>query len=180
MDSSNILDAKSGESRILTSLRRSPLSGLIVTIWARTEVEDFMRSLGSGEMLDVQVLERYWQPAGTEKQSKKLYVYDLAQDLGPLASGDGLSPRLDLPGQPLMGEKEKYNTHTLNISFLRLVGISEPGGVSFAVSGVYSREAIDRLGELIKRATQHFYREFLKPYKLVVGVYTMPMSEGNS
>ena len=173
---------KSGEQRIRISLTRSPLSPLLVNIWARPEVEDFMRLLGTGEQQDVQTLGRYWTPHGINKQERKLYVYELSQLMGPLTVGDLLTYRLDLPGQPLTIRTENDRPfgggggeEVLNMSFLRCVGISGPNGVSFSVAGVFERKSIDRLGKYIELATQKFYRELLKPYKLIVGVYTMPV-----
>ena len=178
---------KSGEQRIRTSLTRSPLSPLLVNIWARPEVEDFMRSLGTGEQQDVQTLGRYWTPHGINKQERKLYVYELSQSLGPLTVGEQLTYRFDLPGQPLTAKSENDRPfggsdgrEVLNMSFLRCVGISDPNGVSFSVAGVFERKSIDRLGKYIELATQRFYREFLKPYKLIVGVYTMPVPIGDT
>jgi hypothetical protein len=174
-DSIEAVVAKSGETRIQTSLSRSS-DGLKVTIWAQPQVEDFLRSLGTGSVIDVQTLGRYWAPAGRE-----LFVYSLSKELGGLDVNGKFSYYLDHPGTAISSIPEEGYSLTrggggaLNLSFLRLVGISESGGVSFTVKGVYTRSMITQLGSQIEQATQKFYREFLKPYKLVISVSTMPI-----
>ena len=174
---------KSGEIRIQTTISRST-DGLLVNVWAQAQVEDFIRSLGSGELIDVQTIGRHWnRPMKRDENSgklqpddRRLYVYDMTQKLGALVGADGVYYNLSHPGSPLIGGdgKNDYN-ETLNLSFLRLVGISEAGGVSFVIRGVYSRENITKLASQIERTTNRFYREFLRPFKLIVTVSTMPV-----
>lgn len=191
------LVVKSGETCIQTTLSRHP-DGLKVNVWTHPRVEDFVRSLGSGEHIDIQTIGRYWsRPNIRDEKGKmipderRLMVYFLEQSLGTLSVDTEFSYCLDKPGYPLVNGSDSppgegdpaprgYKSlgsgrETLNISFLRLVGVSDGPGVSFTVRGVYSREAINRLGERIKQATNRFYREFLKPYKLIVTVSTMPI-----
>lgn len=193
---------KSGEICIRTIIGRSRdhNSGLTLNVWAHPRVEDFIRSLGTGEHIDVHTIGRHWSPPDREKD-RKMFVYQLSQDLGELTCDDKFFYRLDRPGSPLVdsgaddGElavadedrgrpRSAFKSLTgranesLNLSFLRLVGISDQNGVSFNVSGVYQRESIIRLGERIEQASNRFYREFLKPYRLMVTVSTMPIPDG--
>lgn len=185
---------KSGENRIQVTVGRSA-DGLRINVWARPEVEEFVRGLGTGEQHDVQVMGRYWVPVGVDKAAKKLLAYDASNHpIYTVAVNEKLSFRLDKPGQPLFepaprvdlrlyGEDEERPRpaarpmgECLNLSFLRLVGISEGGGVSFAIRGVYERASIDHLGAQVEAACNRFYREYLKPYRLIVTVSTMPIS----
>lgn len=187
---------KSGETCIRTTIGRSA-DGLTLKVWAHPRVEDFIRSLGTGERLDVQTLGRHWFPVGKD-QGQKILVYDMTQFLGTINYNDQFSFRLDRPGLPLidhLGDEDerqpfdpdrdepvrrrpafKMQKECLNLGFLRLAGISEGSGVSFSIHGVYTREGVDKLASRIEQATNRFYREFLKPYKLIVTVSTQPVS----
>jgi hypothetical protein len=50
-----------------------------------------------------------------------------------------------------------------NISFLRLVGVSSPNGVSFLYENVVSRSGLDQMAERIRVATGTFYDQYVKP-----------------
>lgn len=196
----NAIVAKSGEDKIRTIIGRST-AGLMLNVWAQPHVEDFIRSLGTGEQLDVQTLGRHWMAPGKDPD-KKVLVYQMEHDLGQLNMNNLFSFRLDRPGYPLVedsgaGEPAplhyededrlrprrpamRFGPECLNLSFLRLVGISEVGGVSFCVKGVYQREGIDKLAERIEQASTRFYREFLKPYKVIVTTSVMAIPGGEA
>lgn len=196
--------AKSGENCIQVSLSRSS-DGLLVKVWALPKVEDFVRSLGTGETLDVQTIGRHWQPAGKDKAAR-LMVYELSSPISPINVDEGgFAFRLDHPGYPLTEsssgginpengemETEVYidpitgrakrrmltsSKEMLNLGFLRFAGISGESGVSFVVRGVYTREGINSLASKIEQACVKFYKEFLKPYRMIVTVSTMPIPD---
>lgn len=193
---------KSGETCIQTLIHRSA-EGVTVKVWALPRVEEFIRSLGSGEHLDIQTIGRHWaSPAslGEKKKAgeKKLFVYQMEHNPGIISINDDFGFRLDRPGSPLVEEPmqagrrpglydddapvaaraARLPNEVLNISFLRFVGISEANGVSFFERGVYTISGIDKLAERIEQATNRFYKEFLKPYSVVVTVSTMPIPVG--
>jgi hypothetical protein len=165
----------------------------MVKVWAQPHVEDFIRSLGTGEKVDIQTLGRFWQSPG-QKLGEKLFVYDMNKAFAPIRC-EGEEPlyfQLDRPGTELLidnvvgkrimlgDEDDGYRgpskpQECVNLSFLRLCGISN-GGVTFIIRGVYTREEITALGEKFERATKKFYREFLKPFKLIITVSTMPIN----
>jgi hypothetical protein len=132
-------------------------------------------------------------------------VYQMTNNPGLIhLENEGFSFRLDKPGWPLTetprdgalryrGEAfapgdEPYDgparipdlgpKETLNLSFLRLVGISRSEGVTFGVRGVFTPEQVDRLALQIEAATKKFYQTFLKPYKLVITVMTQAIPTG--
>jgi hypothetical protein len=199
MDSAEAIVMKSGENCIQVSLSRNT-DGLLVKVWAQPKVEDFVRSLGTGEKLDVATIGRHWLPSGKDK-SAPLLVYALTQAVGPMNVDEaGFSFSIDRPGYPLVeaassgdGEmpssasafvarygsrpKRPQTNEMLNMGFLRLVGISGESGVSFVVHGVYTREGINMLAARIEEASRKFYKEFLKPYRVIVTVSTMPIPE---
>ena len=189
-DRSEATVMKSGETCIQTVLSRTA-SGLLVNVWALPRVEDFVRSLGSGELIDVQTIGRHWSRPHIRSDSgvltpnpNKLMVYDMSVNLGPLSSSDGTGYIIHRPGYPLNvaaedgGRISMKGDEVINLSFLRLAGISEPGGIAFVIRGPNSLENASRLARQIESATGRFYREFMKPFKLVVTVSTMPIPDG--
>lgn len=187
MESLEATVVKSGENVIQTTISRSQ-DGLSLNVWAHPKVEDFIRSLGTGEHVDIQTLGRHW----SSKDKEKLYVYNLSPDK---SSGSAIAKMpfvLNCPGRSLLdaengGEErdgavgglqllsDRIYPYQINISFLRLVGISEGSGVAFTVKGVVSRSGITQLSESIEKATKLFYQEFLKPIRMIVTVSTMPI-----
>jgi hypothetical protein len=189
---------KSGEQCIQVMLGRST-DGLAVKVWAQPKVEDFVRSLGTGEHLDVNTIGRHWSPMKKKEPPETLLVYEMSRPIGTIhVQEHGFSFSLDQPGWPLVLEHKtdlpspyedsglprryavpkKSHSELLNLAFLRLVGISSADVVRFVVNGVYTREGIDNLAMRIEQAGSRFYREFLKPYRVIVTVSTMPIPEG--
>lgn len=168
---------KRGETCIQAFLNRSP-AGLTITVRAHPRVEDFIRSLGSGEQIDVKTLGRHWVPIG----GKPLMVYHLATNPGNIQASGKTMYNINQPGQPLLTAHSSIsgiNMDVLNLGFLRLAGISEGQGVSFGVKGVFTYEALQRLGSSIEEAAQQFYRSYIKPINLVVTVSTQEFA-GNT
>lgn len=69
-------------------------------------------------------------------------------------------------GGPLVDEHG-----AINLSFLRLVGISK-GGVSFRLKGVYSKKQLDSLQSQYANAFDLLYSDFIKPENRAVIVST--------
>lgn len=199
---------KSDTIRIRTTLGRCS-EGLRVHVWAEGRVEDFVRSLGTGEKVDIQTLGRHWnapvkrQDNGkkVEPSDAKMLVYQMEQNPGIIQMENNLSFRLDRPGQPLLedappayqpypdedenGRRRPARVGSndrpviMNLSFLRLCGVSDMDGVAFTIKGVWERGSIDALADKIDRTCNRFYREFLKPYRVIVTCSTQPIV-GNS
>lgn len=185
----NVDVRKSGEDWIRTSIGRSH-GGVSIRVWMRSEVEDFIRSLGTGAQSDVNVYGRHWKPLGVKDEGKQILIYDMStHPVGPFSYDGKFNFHIDQPGHPIVKEtlipgeydrdlgdrRPPKTSESLNISFLRLVGASEAGGVGFSVGGVYERSGIDKLAERIGQATTRFYAEFLKPYRCIVTVSTQPI-----
>lgn len=181
---------KSGENCIQVLLARSR-GGLKLTVRTHPRVEDFLKGLGNGEKMDVSLIGRHWTPIGKDT----LYVWPITDPVGEqFVEGAAYSYTLDLPGWPLANpnrdrddaEDGRYalrnmakavRGEVLNLSFLRLVGTSEDG-VSFAIKGMFSPAAVDKLAERIQESGRAFYVNFLKPYRLMVTVSTQPIPSG--
>src|SRR3990167_4038309 len=147
--SDEILDpleiVKRGETSLTVSLSRST-SGLMVAVKAHPKVEAFMKSLGNGDVLDVKAAGPYWR--AIPRVGMALYEPFAAQADGSKA-------------KPL-----------INLSFLRLAGISEGAGVTFSVRGVHTHESLSKIKEDIGEGYRKFYYMFMKPIRMDIVVST--------
>jgi hypothetical protein len=160
---------KRGEIVVQATLRRT-ISGLSISVKAAPAVETFMKSLGSGESQDVKHFGRYWDP--TEKGGK-LEVYSLGINPGAVATDNGSFFRIDMPGTPIIAQSNGVSN--INLSFLRLVGISEGAGVMFGIKGVYSLDSLRDMKDHIGIASRKFYLNYLRPIDLTVQISTQEM-----
>ena len=156
---------KHGDTVIRTELAWTT-QGLLVKVRAHQDVEDFMRSLGTGELTEPKATgHRYWEP----QKGSELLCYDLSTNLGILTTEAGAVYRFDRVGYPLL-EQTDYKGEVINLSFLRLAGISSVSGVTFRIKGIYSLEARNRMRELLGMAQRRFYFSFMKPTRAVVNI----------
>ena len=141
--------------------------GLSVTVKTDPIVEDLIRSMGSGEYVDVKTIGRYWVPL---TKDTVLNVY-LIGGLNGLQQAKHGWYRLDKPACPIT-ERTTVNGVTgqvdlvSNLSFLRLVGIGEQEGVTFGVKGVHTEDAIIEMHSKIKLALKDFCQSYMKPISL--------------
>ena len=166
---------KGGETCIQTILSRrhrragDPAGwkgGLLITIKTLPRVEEFMQNLGQGEIVDVATVGRYWQ----EMPNQPLQAY-IIQPFQKQQSDDGSIITLDALGHPLVIQEPGTDRYpVVNISFLRLRGISEGAGVTFGVKGVYSRNEMGVLRDRITSATRRFYVDYIRPIDMTVDI----------
>lgn len=175
---------KQGEVSFSASLLRTG-KGLRVEVHAHPDVEDFMSTMGGGRVAEVKTMGRYWEPHHTSAAS--LSVYSIISGPGLMIAEDGTPFRIDRPGGPLLdtsGDGDSpphYDTNgralpQLNLSFLRLVGISR-GGVSFYMKGgVYTNEEVRTVGSKIGLAYKRFYSTYMSPmmFNVVVSTQEVP------
>jgi hypothetical protein len=64
------------------------------------------------------------------------------------------------PAQVILGEQ------IINIGFLRLAGISDPGGRSFLVRGVFTTEGLQETSRRILEATKRLVTDYMRPVDL--------------
>lgn len=173
---------KKGDRPIITDLERSGI-GLRINVCTHPVIEEFMKhAMGTVEPVIEAIGEygRLWLPARGESK-KDLLVYGIPKELtGVFNLRRNYSYRLDRPGQaifcpqndpgsPIIRRSDSVGvSDTLNMSFLRLVGTSDEGGVTFHIGGIHSDELLDKLELLLDMATQEIYSQFLKPIKITV------------
>lgn len=170
---------KHGDIVIRTELYRN-FSGLSVNVRAHTSVEDFMRvSLGCNGTVDIKVEgHRYWEPV----RGSQLLCYTLIarSEILSLVTEQGQPYRLDRIGYPLLETIEDptrpiAQNNQVNISFLRLCGISNVEGVTFKVRGIYSSAMIDTMVHAIGMAQRQFYFSFMKPIRKSIEIVTQTL-----
>ena len=138
---------KRGETSLTISLIRSA-GGLTVSVKAHPQVEAFMRGLGNGDHVDIKAAGPYWRTVSRDPDAR-LYVYNQTTAVEPVLLDNGDQANVNRPGQLLVDNNFQHDSgrtkRNINLSFLRLVGISENAGVTFAVRGVHTYEALTQM-----------------------------------
>lgn len=142
-------------------------SGLAVTTQLHPDVEETMKFLGQGKLVDARGHGRAW--LGTAP----ILCYDNTSQQGALVCKDGLPYRLDRIGQDIY-----VPNSYVNLSFLRLVGTSEEGGRTIRLATVISDEELRTLSGLLKKASLAFYNKFLKPINVTICLTTQEDGNG--
>lgn len=155
---------KRGEIVMQTTFHRNK-KGLTVYAKAVPAIEDFFAEAGTGDLQNVSQFGRYWLPY---KETDTLQVLDMTSPVLGGLQGGKIPYRLDCPGQPLL---DITRDGTVNLSFLRLKGISELG-VTFIVRGLHSERLIHEIADKVVEASRHFYVSYLKPVGVAVMVST--------
>lgn len=159
---------KGGECQVYVGFHRNR-KGLSITIRTTTAIEEFVRGLGDGSLLDIRTMGRFWVPSGKEDSLK---VYQIASQMTETYNN---RYRLDQPGQPLYAFNDSGSGYA-NLSFLRLAGISEDSGVTFYIKGVYTMESIKSMRDHTLEAVRNFYISYLKPIDYSIQVISQEMS----
>lgn len=136
--------------------------GLRLYAKVHPSVEDLMRSWGTGSTESVSAYGRYWStPNGDNAQ-----VYTMSAPQNTMVFNQAGTPfRLGQVGHPLITEDG-----TLNLSFLRLVGISS--GLKIDVRGVFSHPELLDIREKIKQGVRSLYVSYLLPVDLNLVIST--------
>lgn len=139
--------------------------GVVMTVAAHPSVEELFKGLTPDEPMDVINYGRNWIPL----EGHPLNVYMMP---GVLTGPQG-GYRLDRPGFNLnVGDPYEDPSYMMNLSFLRLVGISQGTGVRLGLQGTYNMTSLRDLQQRLSVACRAFYVDHMKPVDLIVGVYT--------
>lgn len=152
---------KRGERVYEGTVSRS-MKGIRIYAKVHPLVEDLMRSWGTGSADGVSAYGRYWS---SPDSAIHLSVYNMGvpQAIDYKAGDSTFS--LARPGHPLVDDRG-----VLNLSFLRLVGISS--GVKFESRGVYSPLELDAIRRRIGLGVRQLYIDYLLPVDLNIVIST--------
>lgn len=164
---------KGGETFIRVLLKRSAKYGTHLNVRTLPHIEEFFRKLAPGPPTDPMLGGRYWYPIG---EGKTLQVYPLDSAIHFSLDRKNHIASLTSVGIPLIsaGNPDHGGATVFNLGFLRLVGTSEPEGVTFGVKGVYSTEALHNMRDLVGEASKKLYVQYMKP----VNIHVMISSQG--
>jgi hypothetical protein len=157
---------KGGERKVTVAFLRTA-QGTFCTVRALSEIEDFFRSQAN-ESIDVHEFGHGWV-----KKDQDLKVWLTAND-----PGEVLAPGFVYTITPVAASLVSTNRKgqkVVNLSLLRLVGISEPAGVTFKLSGAYTLPLLQEMSQNIVQAARQFYVDFFKPIYIEVGIVTSQM-----
>lgn len=134
--------------------------GLILTIKGNRQIEDYMRGLSRDQKIDVSTYGDMWYNCGSDEPLNVYAIeegfasrkYSLTQVNLPLLSANNDGARLRGPDE-----------ETVNLSFLKLVGISRPEGITLGIAGAYSAQYLSTLRLKLPVATEQFLRDHLVP-----------------
>lgn len=167
--------AKSGEIIGMFKLSRASREhGLSVTAKMDPVIEDFFRA---EETVPVRQCGREW----ICPTDLRVYVPNLIRQPLALPGGAG-TYTLDRPGKSLILQPEHFDedspmpaagsTAIINLSFLRIVGISEGNGVTFQLKGVMSTDAVVDTTRKLRAALRQFYLDYIAGVEMSVQMVT--------
>lgn len=122
--------------------------GMELFVRAAPQIEAFMKNLG-GEKEQVAMYGRDWIAVG----GKDLEIYGIGK------IGNGQTYALSRPAEGFDNPKDGR----VNITFLRLVGISEPAGVRFLITEPVSKQYIKGISARLIGEVKNFVRDFIVP-----------------
>jgi hypothetical protein len=170
MDEAHLI--KKGETCVRVSFKRSR-GGILVTTKVHPYLEELLKAWGGDESTDVREYGRNWRGLG----ESPLKVWNLNTDPGKMTFQHGgfsiSAPGGELyPGWQNQGEgapvRIGQTSALLNLSMIRLVGASEPEGVTFAYRGSFSRPFLRDLSDKLVSASKRFYEDYLMPVDITM------------
>ena len=137
-----------------------PNIGLTFQIKAHPDLEAYMANLSGGRKVLVDAIGEMWQ----SMSNKSLEVYDVGRNFPSRAytlEAVGLAP---LPQYvENLARQLKQEDDVPNLSFLKLVGISEPNGVTVGIAGPYSLGYLNKFKQAWQTAAVQFLRDYIVP-----------------
>lgn len=148
--------------------------GLTIETRVSPKIENFFKHVGQDqvEKHDLRVTGRNWTLKSGEIMMPLYLLGENLVGVIPLRQGPILGYRLDSPGRRIIEPDKSGNGFYINISFIRMQGISDKG-IHFTVRGVYSRNQVAEVRDGILAAINAFCDSFLSPIN-----YTINLVEG--
>lgn len=131
--------------------------GFTVNVWVHPDVESWMKSLGTGESEPVEPYGKTWVQLPDQKP---LEIWNATR----YPDRTGLF-RIDQPGKQLV-----FDGDEINMSFLRLTGVSRGDGVMFGIKTILSTPGLVELRTKIQGVIRQLYIDYMKPATASVSV----------
>jgi hypothetical protein len=132
-------------------------NGLIIYTKTDPRIEDFFQSLGQGQKEPPEAFGPDWYAI-----NKPLHVHGYYKALPTMP----IEYSVNMPGGPFTIRDKNRPIEVVNISFLRLIGIGSPEGVSFGVVGPFSRDYIRETQGKILRQVRNLVQEYVLPVNI--------------
>jgi hypothetical protein len=152
---------------ISVSISRGPIRGahrndlgMRMHVKARPELETFMQQLSGGQKCPTNSYSEAW----TSQNAKELEVYLIDKPLGA-----GNYTLEHVCGDPVVQNRVPRTGATedkINLSFLKLVGISSDEGLTFGISGIFSADVCNRLKLELNGALRQFLTDYVVPVNI--------------
>lgn len=153
--------------------------GIAINVQAAPIVESFFREMVPGsEPVDVGLIGRYWSSL---QEGQPLQAYQLNPDVakceGTIPS-TGVTWTLSQVGGPLFTGAAKGRitlddpppASSINLSMLRLKGISQPGGITFRYHGIIGEDQLEDLTKNLHLAAAQLYNSYLRDFNVTLRV----------
>lgn len=145
--------------------------GLIVQVKVHPRIEEFMSSLGDGTTKNPVIYDNKWF---STTPGVDLEVYSAANP----ERLKGINFTINKPGSSLYSETDDNTPSGLsvvvlsggiiNLSFLRLKGISQESGLEFGVKDVWPLSFRRELKSKVGSAFRHIANEYIRPVRLTL------------
>lgn len=165
-----------GESILNAQIRRS-VSGLTVTAKASRVIEDYFKEHARGGRVRAAAeWDRSWIK---ERDYPDLLIYPITEDspfARTLQAGE-FSYTLAAPGSGLLlAPNAPGRAESLNLSWIRLVGISQEAGIRFSIKGVFTEKQTRQITERTQQAVKRFFLDYLRPVNVTILLTTQEAS----
>jgi hypothetical protein len=160
-----------GDTLVRLDLKRGP-QGLVVRAKAHPTLEELFATFSNGAHVAPTTHGRLWMPVGDGAKLPMAYDASTVPGIG----NNFRSPLGQFSLLQLGAELYRPDTAYVNLSFLRLVGISKDPGIVFAVRGVWDLESVRTMGKMMNAGVKKLFDDFIKPIDVVI-VTTMKEDE---
>jgi hypothetical protein len=141
--------------------------GLIVTVKAAPEVEEFIASSGDNQAIDIANYGDGWVPMG----DKPLSVYHVSKGLEAIRNPYSLAHVANSQLIISAARRDGLDFDQIaNLGVLRLAGISSPDGVTFGVTGVFSKGYAKKVADLLTAQAGSFINDYVVPIRISLSV----------
>lgn len=126
--------------------------GLALYVKADPRIEDFIKSLGSGKKDTIDVYGRSWFSL---TQGMDLEIHQIERNV-----------QSDRYALDAVAESFRSRDNRVNLSLLRIVGVGDPQGIRFGLTGPFSKPYIKESLQAIIAETRSLILDYIAPIHL--------------